>query len=95
MKSASAKQWARTPATLSGCCCGSSPSRCLWANLIAWPVAGYLMNRWLHGFAYHTDLQPWLFLSATAAAIAIALITVSTHSIRVARAKPIAALRYE
>ena len=67
----------------------------LWANLIAWPVAGYLMNRWLQGFAYHTTLQPGLFVGAAAITLAIALLTVSAHSILVARARPVVALRYE
>jgi putative ABC transport system permease protein len=67
----------------------------LWANLIAWPVAGYLMNRWLQGFAYHIELQPVLFVGAAAVTLGIALLTVSAHSIIVARAKPVVALRYE
>jgi putative ABC transport system permease protein len=67
----------------------------LWANLVAWPLAWWVMNWWLHGFAYHVDLPPWLFLAATTAAIAIALVTVSTHAWLVARAKPVTALRYE
>jgi putative ABC transport system permease protein len=67
----------------------------LWANLIAWPVAGYLMNRWLQGFAYHAPLQPVIFLGAAAVTLAIALLTVSAHSMVVARAKPVTALRYE
>jgi putative ABC transport system permease protein len=67
----------------------------LWANLIAWPVAGYLMNRWLQGFAYHVPLPPLLFVAAAAVTFAIALLTVSAHSLRVARAKPVLALRYE
>src|SRR6185503_16686858 len=67
----------------------------LWANLIAWPVAGYVMHRWLQGFAYHIDLEAWLFAASGALALAIALLTVTIHSIRVARAKPVAALRYE
>jgi putative ABC transport system permease protein len=67
----------------------------LWANLIAWPVAAYAMHRWLRGFAYHVDLAVWLFPAAAALALLIALLTVSTHSILVARAKPVAALRYE
>jgi putative ABC transport system permease protein len=67
----------------------------LWANLIAWPVAGYLMHRWLQGFAYHTSLQPVLFIGAALVTLAIALLTVSAHSILVARARPVAALRYE
>jgi putative ABC transport system permease protein len=67
----------------------------LWANLIAWPVAALLMRRWLQGFAYRIDLEPWLFLVSTALALGIALLTVSAHSILVARAKPVEALRYE
>lgn len=67
----------------------------LWANLIAWPLAALAMNRWLNGFAYHVELAPWLFLAATLLALAIGLLTVSTHCYRVARARPVGALRYE
>jgi putative ABC transport system permease protein len=67
----------------------------LWANLIAWPAAWWVMNRWLQGFAYRVDLPPWLFAAATALAVAIALVTVSYQSLVVARAKPASALRYE
>jgi putative ABC transport system permease protein len=67
----------------------------LWANLIAWPIAGYVMHRWLQGFAYHVELEPWPFVASGALALGIALITVTTHSLRVARAKPVMALRYE
>ncbi|HTB65309.1 MAG TPA: FtsX-like permease family protein [Steroidobacteraceae bacterium] len=67
----------------------------LWANLIAWPVTAYAMHRWLQGFAYHVELRLWLFPAAAALSLAIALLTVSFHAIMVARAKPIAALRYE
>jgi putative ABC transport system permease protein len=67
----------------------------LWANLIAWPLTAYGMNRWLQGFAYHVDLAVWLFPAAAALALMIALLTVSTHSLLIARANPVAALRYE
>jgi putative ABC transport system permease protein len=67
----------------------------LWANLIAWPVGWYFMNRWLHGFAYHVTLEPWIFIVSGIAALLIALATVSIHAFLVARAKPVAALRYE
>ena len=67
----------------------------LWANLIAWPLAWWAMDQWLHGFAYRVDLPPWLFLSATAAAVLIAWATVGAHAWLVARAKPVTALRYE
>ncbi len=67
----------------------------LWANLLAWPIAWWVMDQWLHGFAYHVDLSPWTLLAASVAAVAIAWATVSFQSFRVARAKPVAALRYE
>jgi putative ABC transport system permease protein len=67
----------------------------LWANLIAWPVAGWAMQRWLDGFAYHVPLPLWLFPAAGLVALVIALATVSAHALRVARAKPVTALRYE
>jgi putative ABC transport system permease protein len=67
----------------------------LCANAIAWPAAAFFMNRWLHGFAYHVELQPWLFIAATVLALLVALLTVSVQSYRVARAEPISALRYE
>jgi putative ABC transport system permease protein len=67
----------------------------LWANVIAWPVTAYAMHRWLQGFAYHVDLAVWLFPAAAALALLFALLTVSTHSILGARAKPVAAIRCE
>lgn len=67
----------------------------LWANLIAWPVAAYLMGRWLHGFAYHIDLDPVLFAGSAALAVIVAIATVTTQCVLVARAQPVHALRYE
>jgi putative ABC transport system permease protein len=67
----------------------------LWASLLAWPVVGWLMNRWLDGFAYRIDLEIWVFVMATVSAIVVALITVATHCYLVARAKPAAALKAE
>ena len=67
----------------------------LWANLVAWPLAFWAMDQWLHGFAYRVDLPAWLFALASVAAILIAWATVSTHAWMVARARPATALRYE
>ena len=67
----------------------------LWANLIAWPVSFLVLNAWLKGFAYHVDVAPWTFVAAAAGALAIAWATVFVHALRVARAKPVGALRYE
>lgn len=67
----------------------------LWANLIAWPAAYLAMRRWLEGFAYHIELSPWMFLAASALALAIAIATVFGHALLVARAQSVTALRYE
>ena len=67
----------------------------LWANLITWPAAYLIMRRWLEGFAYHVDLRLWMFLAASGLALLIAVVTVLGHALLVARAKPVAALRYE
>jgi putative ABC transport system permease protein len=67
----------------------------LWANLIAWPVAGWATNRWLQGFAYHVDLPVWLFAASGGAAILIGCATVLAHALLVARASPATSLRYE
>jgi putative ABC transport system permease protein len=67
----------------------------LVANVIAWPIAFLVMNWWLQGFAYRIDQSPWTFLAAGAAAVVIALVTVFFQGLRVARAKPVTALRYE
>jgi putative ABC transport system permease protein len=67
----------------------------LGAGLIAMPLAWWLMQRWLSGYAYHIALGPWPFLGAAALAAVIALATVITHAILTARAVPATALRYE
>jgi putative ABC transport system permease protein len=67
----------------------------LIANLVAWPVAGYLLSRWLRGFYYHVALSWWWFAAAGAAALAVALATVGAHAYAVARERPVKALRYE
>ncbi len=65
------------------------------ANLIAWPIAWYFMRDWLNGFDARIDLSPIYFLAAGAIALAIAIGTVSSHAIRIARTNPIHALRNE
>ena len=67
----------------------------LLANLIAWPVAYILMKEWLLSFTVRIDLDLMLFTGAGMIALLIAMITVSTQSLKVARAKPIHALHNE
>jgi len=65
------------------------------ANLIAWPVAWWLMRDWLNKFDERIALGPTPFLVAAAVALGIAIATVVGHALKVARANPIHALRYE
>jgi putative ABC transport system permease protein len=65
------------------------------ANLIAWPVAWWVMRDWLNGFDQRITLGPRPFLLAAFVALAIAIVTVVGHAIRIARSNPIHALRYE
>jgi putative ABC transport system permease protein len=67
----------------------------IWASLLAWPAAAWIMNHWLEGFVYRVDLGWWLLPTASLLALAITLATVSAHSYLVARAKPATALRHE
>jgi putative ABC transport system permease protein len=67
----------------------------LIANVIAWPVASFYLHHWLQGYATHISLSPLYFIGAGAAALLIAWATVFAHALRVARANPVRALRYE
>lgn len=65
------------------------------ANVIAWPLAYYLMNKWLQDFAYRTGIGLWTFILSGFIALVIALFSVSYQSFRAAAATPVKALRYE
>ncbi len=67
----------------------------LFANLFAWPVAYFAMNKWLDDFAFRINVQLWSFIVAAFASILIALMTISYQSIKAAVANPIKSLRYE
>jgi putative ABC transport system permease protein len=67
----------------------------LIANLVAWPAAWFLMNRWLSGFAYRTDIGiGTLFIIGVFSAL-VALLTVGYKALQVARANPVDAIKYE
>ena len=65
------------------------------ANVMACPVAYYVMNNWLQDFAYRIDIGWWVFAFAGGVALLIALLTVSAQAIKAALANPVEALRYE
>lgn len=65
------------------------------ANIIAWPVAYYAMNRWLQNFAFRASLSAGTFLMSGFLTFIISLITISYQSIKAATANPVESLRYE
>jgi len=65
------------------------------AMLIAFPLAGWLMSKWLDSFAYRASITADIFLAAGGAIIVITLLSVSFQSIRAAVANPIKSLRAE
>jgi putative ABC transport system permease protein len=67
----------------------------LIANIIAWPVAWWLMRDWLDTFADRIDLGPQWFIGAGLLAAVIAAATIISHALKVARQSPALALRYE
>ncbi|HKG69254.1 MAG TPA: FtsX-like permease family protein, partial [Segetibacter sp.] len=65
------------------------------ASVIAFPIAGYAMNKWLQDFVYKTNISWWIFAVGGFAAIAIALLTVGFHARKAAIANPVKSLRTE
>lgn len=67
----------------------------LVSNAIAWPVAYFIMKKWLENFAYRTEIGAGIFLASAGLALGIALLTVSVQSVKAAAANPVDSLRYE
>jgi len=65
------------------------------ANVIAWPLTYLVVRRWLQDFAYRAPIHPGVFVVSAAAALAIALITISYQSVKAAASDPVQALKYE
>ena len=63
------------------------------AFLIAAPIGGWVMSRWLHEFAYRISLQWWIFALAGGIAGVIALLTVGYQALRAAVANPVESIK--
>ncbi len=67
----------------------------LIALVFATPLAWFLMEKWLSGFAYHIEIQWWTFAMAGLAAVVIAFLTVGYQRVKAAVANPVKSLRSE
>ena len=65
------------------------------ANIIAWPLAWYFMDRWLQDFAFRINMTIWIFIFSALISLVIALLTLSYQSIKAATTNPTDSLRYE
>jgi putative ABC transport system permease protein len=67
----------------------------LIANVIAWPLAYFVLENWLNNFAYHIDISIFYFITAAVISFIVAILTVGYHAIRASLLSPIDSLRYE
>jgi putative ABC transport system permease protein len=67
----------------------------LMGAVIASVIAWYTMDKWLEGFAYHTAINPLVFLLSALVAATVAYATLALQSYKTACANPVMALRYE
>ncbi|NRF40834.1 ABC transporter permease [Pedobacter foliorum] len=65
------------------------------ANLVAFPIAYIIIHKWLSAFEYRISISFLPFALAGCISILIAVLTVSIQSVKVVKANPIDALKYE
>ena len=65
------------------------------AFLIAAPLAGWAMHRWLEDFVFRVSIAWWVFALAGVVTLLIAVITVSFQSVRAALTNPVRSLKTE
>jgi putative ABC transport system permease protein len=65
------------------------------ANVISWPIAYIIMNRWLEKFPYHISITIGVFVIAGVLSVLIALLSVSGNSLKASMVNPVDSLRYD
>jgi putative ABC transport system permease protein len=65
------------------------------ANIIAWPLAWYIMNKWLQSFPYRIDINLLLFILAGLGVLIIAFLSVGFQTLKAARINPAITLKGE
>jgi len=63
--------------------------------IVVSPITYWLLSGWLQTFAYRIDIHVAVFFVGGILSLVIALLTISYHTLRSARANPVKALRYE
>jgi len=65
------------------------------SSIISIPIIYYFFNKWLGNFAYQLKINPIIFVIITLAALLLAFIVASYHTLKVATRNPVDSLRYE
>lgn len=65
------------------------------ANILAWPVAYLVLERWLEDFAYRTIIGLWPFIYGAGVTCFITLLTLGSHVFNTVRTAPVEGLRHE
>lgn len=63
--------------------------------IIGAPLAWFAISKYLHDFAYHIDMDWWVFILTGLVAVGVAFLTISFQSIKAAIANPVESLRSE
>ena len=74
---------------------GSFMRHVLIANVIAWPLAWWIMQQWLQSFSYRVSINPMIFLLSGGIVILIAFVSVSSQTIKAALKEPVKTLKHE
>lgn len=67
------------------------------ANIIAWPLAYYFIDRWLGNFAYSIQVTDkwYIFITSGLVTLVIAILTVLYQAVKAAMTDPVNAIKYE
>jgi putative ABC transport system permease protein len=74
---------------------GGFVKQVLLANLLAWPIAYFLLRKWLQGFVYRVSIGPDLLLFSGILVLLMALLTAGFQAVKAARMNPVRSLRNE
>lgn len=65
------------------------------ALLISTPITWFSMSRWLADFAYHIDIQWWVFALSGLLTLVIAILILFTQSLKAAAMNPANVMKTE
>ena len=67
----------------------------LIANLVSWPLAYIITQKWLDTFAYRVEMSIIPFVLSAVGTIVLTILTVSVQAAGAVKANPVDALKYE